>query len=239
MGLRDIERKIRIKSAFQQKEGELLLEELDQLIKNYKILEKQLKSFEKKHKKDIKENKEYYQKISELRRELGLPEEIGVYDWKESPSFMDKITGKGYFNQLAQEILEVGKSSVRDSGGLVSLAELVLRVNKVRPGKLVSPQDVVRAVESLDKNGLISGIRELESGVKLVEFVSVSLSPDQEKVFSLASRTGFITMEQLILKSKWPLERAKRVLDDLVEDGIALIDETYSEGTKYWFPSLG
>ena len=240
MGLRDIERKIRMKSAYQQKEAELMLTELDQLIENYKALEKQLRQFEKKHGKQIQENKEYYQKITEFRRELGLPDEIGVYEWKEKPGFIDRLTGKGYYDQLANEILEIGKQSVRETGGLMSIAELTLRINKSRPGKVVPPDDVVRSLETLVKSGLIPQLRKLDSGVKIVEFVTVDLSKDQEVVLSLASRKGGeLTLEELVMKTKWPIERATRAVNALVDDGIALKDETYAEGTKYWFPALG
>ncbi len=240
MGLRDIERKIRMKSAYQEKEAELMLTELDLLIENYRKLEKQLKEFEKKHGKKIKENREYYEKLSEFRRELGLPEEIGVYDWKEKPSFVDKLTGKGYYDEIANEILEIGKESMRETGGLMSVAEVTLRLNKRRPGKIIPPKDVIRALESLKKSGLIQNLKQLDSGTKIVEFVSVDLSKDQEKVLSLASRKGgMLTLEELLIKTKWPMERATRALDAMVQDGLALKDDDYSEGIRYWFPALG
>lgn len=239
MGLRDIERKLATKSAFQQKDGELLLVELDKMIEEFKNLEKTLKRFEKKHGKKLKENKEYYAKISELRKTIGLPEEIGVYDWKENPSLLDKITGKGYFDQLAYEILELSKGYIKETGGLISVAELTLKINKVRPGKIVPPDDVVKALKSLADDKLIQPLRELDSGVLIVEFVSIEMSDDQRHVFNIAARHGYLTMEKLIVKTSWSQERASRVLESLVNDGMALKDASFAEGTKYWFPSLG
>ena len=64
------------------------------LIENVETLKKQLKKFEKKHSKEIKDNKDYYQKINRVRDELGLPEEVGVYEWRESPSFADPSSGR-------------------------------------------------------------------------------------------------------------------------------------------------
>lgn len=239
MGLRDIERKIRSKSAYQRKEAEILLEELDQMIENVENLKKQLKKFEKKHGKDIKENREYYEKIADLRDTLGLPGEVGIYDWKDSPSFTDKIGKSEYYDQLAHEILEFGKEIVAETGGLIAVAEIVLKINKVRPGKLVPPRDVIKALNRLVDDKLISPLRKLESGVMVVEFVTIELSKDQEEVFNLASRHGFLTQESLIIQLGWPPERASTVLEELVKEGIALKDESYQEGTKYWFPSLG
>lgn len=239
MGLRDIERKIKTKSAYQRKEAEMMLQELDQLIENVETLKEQLKKFEKKHKKEISNTKEYYEKIAIIREELGLPEEIGIYDWKESPSIMDRVRGKGYFDQLGNEILELGKSLITETGGLISIAELVLKLNKIRPGKLVPPKDVIRALNSLVETKLIQPLRKLPSGVLIVEFIAIELSEDQQKVFDLATRFGFLTKESLIMHSNWTPERANRVLEELIFEGIALKDETYHEGIKYWFPSLG
>lgn len=216
-----------------------MLVELDQLITGFRELEDQLKKFEKKHGDEIKNNKEYYEKLSSLREDLGLPQEIGVFDWKDQPSFVDKLTGKGYFDQLANELLEIGTQNTRQTGGLISVAQLVLKLNKLRPGKVIPPQDVIRALKNLEKSGLISAIRTLDSGVKIAEFVAIDLSDDQQIVFSLASRHGFITPELLIMKTKWSLERSNRVLDSLTDEGIAIKDTNVAEGTKYWFPSLG
>ena len=41
------------------------------------------------------------------------------------------------------------------------------------------------------------------------------------------------------MHANWEPERVTRVLSDLIEQGIVLKDDTYHEGTKYWFPSLG
>ena len=239
MGLRDIERKIRSKSAYQRKEAELLLDELDLMIENIEGLKEQLKKFEKKHGKDISANKDYYSKVSELRENLGLPQEIGIYEWKDSPSLRDKISGKGYYDQLGNELLELGKYAISETGGLISIAEIVLKINKTRPGKLVPPKDVVKALNNLVDVELISPLRKLSSGVLVAEFIAIEMSEDQEEIFNLASRHGFLTQETLLIQLGWSADRSSRVLEELVKQGIAIKDETYHEGIKYWFPSLG
>ena len=215
------------KSAFQRKEAELMLQELDGLIENVEALKKQLKKFEKKHSTEIRENQDYYNKVSRVRDELGLPKEVGVYEWRESPSFMDRLRGSGYFDQLANEILELGRTTVNSSGGLISIAELVLKINRSRPGKLVTPKDITKSLEKLVEDKLIQPLRKLPSGVKIVEFVPVELSTDQQEVFDLASRHGFLTREKLIMHTSWEPERITRVLTDLINQGIVLKDETF------------
>ncbi len=101
MGLREIEEKIRVKAAYKKKSVEIMLEELGTLLESMKELKKRVKVFEDKWGKDIKENKEFYEKMSNIREELGLPEEVGVFKWKEKPGALEKLTGKGsFYDQL-------------------------------------------------------------------------------------------------------------------------------------------
>jgi hypothetical protein len=119
------------------------------------------------------------------------------------------------------------------------LAELVIQINRRRPGKIVTPKDVSRSLDKLVDDKLIQPLRKLPSGVLIVEFVAIELSSDQQSVFDIASRFGFLTREKLIMHTSWEPERASRVLNELIQQGVVLKDETYHEGTKYWFPSLG
>lgn len=239
MGLRDIEKKIRIKSAFKKKEAELMIKDLEIMLENIQELHKQLKKFEKKWKKDIKKDENSYKKLVELRQELGLPEEVGVYEWKESASFWDRIGGGDFFEKLGVEILEKAKELQEYTGGIMTLGEVVLMVNQNRPGKVIPVKDVVTAIEKLIDAKVIPGEIELKDGVKLIEFVPANLSDDQEEVLSISTRKGWITIEELILKTGWNQERAERVLEAMRDSGIARVDSSYSEGRKYYFPGLG
>ncbi|NHJ83907.1 MAG: hypothetical protein FK734_00510 [Asgard group archaeon] len=239
MGLRDIEKKIRVKSAFQTKEAEIMIKDLEQMLLNVRELRDELKKFEKKWKKDIEKNEESYSKLVELRQELGLPDEMGVYEWKESATFWDRIGGGDFYERLSVEILEKAKELQEYTGGIMTLGEVVLLVNKGRPGKIISADDVIKAVEKLAKAKLIPELRELKSGVIIVEFIPANLSDDQEEVLALSTRKGWISLEELILKTKWSQERSERALESMRETGIARVDASYAEGKKYYFPGLG
>ena len=238
MGLRDIEKKIKVKSAFQVKDAELMLKELEQMINNISEVKKQLKKFEKRYGDKISDNKEYYDKLAILREELGLPTEIGRYDWKEAPTLKDKLTGKGFYDVLANEILELGQSLTPENGGIIAVGELFTQLNKVRPGRMVSIDDMRRSVDKLINSQLLPPYRVLDSGVKILEFTTVEFSPDHDIILNYASREGFITKESLLMKTDWTEERIDRSLKFFEEQGIARVDKSYSEGTKYWFPGL-
>ena len=239
MGLRDIEKKIRIKSAYKAKEAELMIDDLERMLENIRELHSQLKKFEKKWKKDIEKNKDSYKKLVELRQELGLPNELGIYEWKESATFWDKVGGGDFFERLGVEILEKAKEIQEYTGGLMTLGEVVLLVNKGRPGKIIPSKDVVEAIEKLSNAKLIPKPKELKSGVVLVEFIPANLSDDQEEVLALSTRKGWISLEELLLKTRWTQERCERALESMRDAGIARVDASYAEGKKYYFPGLG
>ncbi|MHA1221444.1 MAG: EAP30/Vps36 family vacuolar-sorting protein [Candidatus Heimdallarchaeota archaeon] len=239
MGLREIEKKIRIKSAFKAKEAEIMIKDLETMLENIRELQGQLKKFEKRWKKDLTKNEDSYKKLVELRQELGLPNELGVYEWKESATFWDRVGGGDFYERLGVEILEKAKSVQEETGGIMTLGEAVLLVNKGRPGKIVAAKDVTKAIENLTEAKLIPKQKELKSGVILVEFIPANLSEDQEEVLSLSTRKGWISLEELILKTRWSQERCERVLEAMRDTGIARVDASYAEGKKYYFPGLG
>jgi hypothetical protein len=238
MGLKEIDRKIRKHAKMKEQKAKMLLDELELMAESTKGLLEQLEALEKKWEQEIDQSPELSHQISQLRIRLGLPERPGAFKKKAAPGIWERLTKQGsYFAQLGVEILDIAKEKKEETGGLLSLAELILLINKRNPSWVFAPQDVIRAVELLEKEELIPGIRTLESGVKVVEFFPLSLAGDEQQVLNLAAKMGWITLEQLIAQG-WSKERATRALNSLQNNGIAQEDKTYAEGTRYYFPSL-
>ena len=131
------------------------------------------------------------------------------------------------------------KELKEENGGLMALSEVVLETNKRRPGMVIAPGYIVKAVEKLENEKLIPGIKKLKSGSEIVEFFPVSMTTDGMEILSVAAKKGWTTLEEVILKTEWNRERAKRALEALKKAGIARLDKSYSEGEKYYFPGLG
>ncbi|MHA1232672.1 MAG: EAP30/Vps36 family vacuolar-sorting protein [Candidatus Helarchaeota archaeon] len=239
MGLRKIESDIEFRAQIRKKSPEFMIKELESMLKTLKELRARLKEFEDKYGNLIIENPEYQEKLKEIRLEIGLSE-LPTEEFKIKPSTAEKITGKGtFYNQLGVQILNMAKKRVLETGGIMTLAEVVLMVNEGRPKNIVSALDVVRALNILEKAGVIQGIKKLDSGIKIVEFIPVELTPDQNIILNLASKKGYITMEELIMQTNWPQDRIERVLQSLIDKNIAKVDSSYATGKKYYFPGLG
>ncbi len=242
MGLRRIEEKITKEAALREKGAQIAMEELEEWIDNLKKMQKDLQKFEKKHAKELETNPAALERLMDVRKEVGLPEELGVFEVRSSPSFSEKLTGKGpFFEQLAMSVLEIGKARTSETGGILSLPELVIEVNKnQKSGYMVSPTDVVRTVKNLKENKLIANIRQLDSGIRIVEFIDPGLSGDTEKILQIAgsSPSGELSIDWLVVQTEWPLERVRRTIDILKEKKI--IQEKKSlDGIRYYFKGLG
>jgi hypothetical protein len=119
----------------------------------------------------------------------------------------------------------------------MTLAEIVLLVNKQRQTS-VSQVNIAKAIQNLANAKLIPGIRKLPSGIRIVELVPRELTNDQVAILSLASRTGYTTLEDVMTKTGWNRERADAALKSLESVGAAKIDKSYVHGTRYFFPGL-
>jgi hypothetical protein len=167
------------------------------------------------------------EKYRQMRTEAGLPPLPG-----------DKLTkpllfkGK-YFDKLSEKILLIGENKLDETGGLVSIAELLTDLKTM--GIKSSLQDVEKTVKKLEKQKVIPGIKKLKSGVKLVEFIDVALSDDPREALNLAAEKGWLALSDL-MQTGWSKERAERALKELTDADIARYDSSYSGGNIWFFP---
>jgi hypothetical protein len=236
MGLHDIEKELKLRREFKKKGTELMMEELDALLTSLRQLRDQLKKYEKKYSKELKTLPAYRENVLRIRTDLGLPAEIGVYEEKGKPRLFGKDK---YYDKLGLETLDILQKYKEATGGLMSLAEIVLLVNKETPGIVISPEDMNNALKRLEKADLVKVFELKPSNTKIVEFVPVSMTSDQNEVLELASTKGWITLEEIMMEKEWSKERSERVLKAFKDSGIARLDSSYARGARYYFPGLG
>ncbi|MHA1237345.1 MAG: hypothetical protein ACTSR4_02635 [Candidatus Hodarchaeales archaeon] len=239
MGLRRIEEKITREAALKVKGGQLALQNLEEMSKQVQELHKELQRLESRYKSDIKKNPELAQKVMKLREELGLPLAIGIFDVGDKPSIKARLQGKDeYLNYLALRILEAGKLSRSRSGGILSVSDLILKLNDESKGIVVSITDVNEALKLLVSNGLIHQIRKLV-GMKIIEFLDPQLTQDNQTILEIAAQTnGQITLTELVQKTSWTIERVEIGLNSLINKKIAVKSNTL-DGVVLSFPGIG
>ena len=238
MGLRRIEDKLAKEAALREQGATYAIKELEDMIESIKRLHSQLKELEEKYSDQLKSNPALAAKLMNIREELGLPTALGAFTPKTAPGVVDKLVGGGFYEQLALQILDIGRKSLEETGGVISYPELIQRVQKLYAGYVVSISEIDKALQILLKNDLIVRIDKLESGIKVIVFIETEFSPDVEKVIKLAIKFhGQLSQEKILATFGWDLRRIDRTLDNLLSRHIAEKVETL-EGVQYYFPGL-
>jgi hypothetical protein len=239
-GLWEIEKQMEMDAAFRKKRVELMLKELEHMLQAISELRGQADTFEKTYGEILEDMPEFREKAGAIAHELGItlpgaPVAEGV---KEKPGLVERLTGRGtFYQQLGLQLLNLARRRRKETGGIMTLAEVVLLVNKSRR-EAVSQVDVMRAIQRLTDDKLIPGMRKLDSGIRIVEFVPRELTEDQVAILSLASRTGYTTLEDVMKTTGWNRERAHAGLQSLENAGTAKLDKSFVHGTRYFFPGL-
>ncbi len=238
MGLRRIEEKLTKEAEMKRKGAEIALKSLDTMAAKVKELHSDLQTLEKRYESDLKKNPALVQRLMAIREELGLPRAIGIFEVGKQPGFMQRLKGKDeYHNFLALRILEIGKQVRNQTGGLLTVSELTLKLSDESQGITTSIADVTSALNLLKKNGMIHEIRQL-AGMKVVVFIDPNLTEDHQVILELAARfQGEIGLTELIQETSWTLERVNQALTRLIQQKIAIKTETL-DGVTLSFPGV-
>lgn len=143
--------------------------------------------------------------------------------------FISKISRRPVFEkEITDAILLLSERLRTKTGGLVKLPALYAMIKAAKPTLNININDVESVVRVLQRKGVIPGLREV-SGMKIVELVPVTATPDQNIILELASGNGRLNLEEVLMKTKWTNERAIRALKQLEELGIAKYEITSRE----------
>lgn len=238
MGLRRIEDKLTKEAEMKRKGAEIALKNLSLMSKKVQELHTELQTLEERYKADIKKNPELSRRLMTLREELGLPRAIGIYEVGQRPGFVQRLKGKDeYHNFLALRILEIGKQLRNQTGGLLSVSELALKLNDENQGITASIDDITAALKLLKKNGMIHEMRQL-AGMTVVVFIDPNLTKDHQVILELAARfQGQIGLTELVRETSWTLERVNQALNQLISQKIAIKTESL-DGVVLSFPGV-
>ncbi|GFH12293.1 vacuolar protein sorting-associated protein [Haematococcus lacustris] len=157
-----------------------------------------------------------------------------------------------FYYELGVQIVEACLASRAADGGLLELGVLTRAVNRRRGGQVdpVTSDDVgvgvccgavqVRAIKALKCLG--GGFTLVAIGtLQYVRSVPGELNLDKNKVLELAQNKGYVSQGQITAALGWTRRRCTEVLQDLLAEGLALVDDgpphTSSE-RLFWFPCL-
>ncbi|KAF2912055.1 hypothetical protein DAI22_11g227266 [Oryza sativa Japonica Group] len=164
---------------------------------------------------------------------------VGVDPLASNKGAWAELLGIGdFYYELGVQIVDICIATRATNGGLIDLLDLrklLCQKRKADLGSLTS-DDCLRAISKLKVLG--SGFEVISVGKKkLVRSVPTELNKDHNGILELAQAEGFVTVEQVKRKFSWSTGRAIDVLETLLKEGLAMIDDGHRDGKRrYWFP---
>ncbi len=236
MGIRDIQRKIKLDEEMKKKAMELKAQEVESKARTAKLGKERLAEIAKNHGILLAIDPSLKAEIEEIRKTYNIPKgRIISEQMTEEKCLKGKKVDIENLGMLAYQRVLLEKD---ETGGLLSIGEAFDRVNTGVLKGIVTTQDVEKAMDNLLKQKIISDIKELDSGVKMVSFFAVQFTADQSIILNLAAKKGFVTLEEISMNLKWSTDRALRALEQMQQTGIARFDESFRTGKKWYFPSM-
>ena len=242
MGIRELRDRMEKRRYMQKKAVEFKLEEIKSDLEAAAETKEKLEELARKYGVIIATSPKLQEEVERIRKQYGIPKESVITRVMSEEEVLKRgPLGLGTridHEKLGMLLYQRAMFKRKENGGIMTYGEAYLLVNTGKLAEKLEAKDVEKAVKILKKNNIIPGERELKSGVKVISFFPVELTDDQNEVLSIASRKGFTTLEELMLKTGWTKTRAQNALQALEQEGITRKDESYAHGEKYYFPGL-
>ncbi len=242
MGIRELRDRMEKRRYMQKKAVEFKLEEIKSDLEAAAETKEKLEELARKYGVIIATSPKLQEEVERIRKQYGIPKESVITRVMSEEEVLKRgPLGLGTridHEKLGMLLYQRAMLKRKENGGIMTYGEAYLLVNTGKLAEKLEAKDVEKAVKILKKNNIIPGERELKSGVKVISFFPVELTDDQNEVLSIASRKGFTTLEEVMLKTGWTKTRAQNTLQALEQEGITRKDESYAHGEKYYFPGL-
>ena len=150
-------------------------------------------------------------------------------------------SGQTYFKQLAQEILKILEQPLKESGGMMTLTDAYVRVNRARGLELLSPEDFLGACEQLStlkKSTQVVMNTFDTTGVKVLQLESAAVTNEDvlEKTEAAVVDSESLTAEEFARLAGVAVVLAKERLLAAEELGRLCRDDSI-EGLRF-YPNL-
>nr|MDO8082327.1 EAP30/Vps36 family vacuolar-sorting protein [Candidatus Freyarchaeota archaeon] len=242
MGIRELRDKMEKKRYIQKKATEFKIEEIKNDLETAAETKEKLEELARKYGVIIATSPKLQDEVERIRKQYGIPEEAVITHIMSEEEVLKKgtmgIGTKIDHEKLGMLLYQRAMLKRKENGGIMTYSEAYLLANTGNLAQKLETKDIENAIKILKKNKLIPGTRELKSGVKIISFFPIEFTDDQNEVLSIASRNGFVTLEEIMLKAGWTKVRAQNALQALEQEGITRKDESYAHGERYYFPGL-
>jgi ESCRT-II complex subunit VPS22 len=236
VGIAGLTKQTQHKETFHKVGSQIEVMRMKQMQEQLDLFRNNLEDFALKYKKSINQNPEFRKQF------LTMCAAIGVDPLASKKGFWAEVLGVGdFYFHLGVQIIEVCMRTRSANGGLIDLTELQRHLQKMHARRNeISMDDIERAVKHLRELG--EGFNILSVGSKkMLQSVPSELNNDHTTVLALAQEEErfYVTASLLMKTLKWNSQRINSVIEFLLQEGIAWVDDQAPEGEcRFYFLSL-
>jgi len=178
-------------------------------------------------------------KIRDKQGEITEDETVQFKSYLLSLGIDDPITkdsagsDKKYYQGLAKEMFLILDQPIQEAGGMMTLTDAFVRVNRARGLELVSPDDILLASQSLKEMGLPMSLQKFESGVLVLRTSNHSEEEVKQNLMNQLESVGSFTPEEMSTSLGMSVILAKERLLSAEGEGLLCRDDSV-EGLRFY-----
>ncbi len=172
--------------------------------------------------------------LSDIKKQKDI-EEYKLKELMKAQSKLKMIDKEEYIFNLSGLIIELLEDIESETGGTISVTEFFRKFREEYPKNTANIDDILAALEYLAEKKLILGIKELSSGIKIIDAKPVEFTDDLERVLIIFKNEGNANISELMEETGWDIIRCTKVLKSLEEKNLAKKVSSFSEGERWYF----
>ena len=183
-------------TAFQG-DADALLKEAAQLVK---VIQKYVSTLEKKE-RSVQDAKDALH-LSDMLENMGMTSALSREDFRGTSSSKSGSDFDDYTTTLARQLSDFLRPRLSAAGGLLTLTDVYCLYNRARGTNLISPEDLLDAVQCMKSLHLGMSERTFPSGVKVIQddkfddaAMAVRLKELAEEQLTVSPTSGLTAME--------------------------------------------
>lgn len=159
---------------------------------------------------------------------------LGVSDDFEDPVKRSKYNSDNkYYNDLAKQVSKTIKPLAKSKGGQIALTEVYCAINRARGFDLISPDDLLNACSTLEKQDLGLKLVKYDSGLVVLQCDDFDVNTINNQILDIFNDIESTSAQELALKIGVSVALARQRLLDSENFGLICRDESV-QGLRFY-----
>ena len=138
-----------------------------------------------------------------------------------------------YYNDLGKQVSKLIKPLASSKGGQIALTEVYCAINRARGFDLISPDDLLNACSTLEKQNLGMKLTKYASGLLVLQCNDFDQNHVNNQILDLLNEVDSLSAQELAIKFNISVALARQRLIDSEKFGLVCRDECI-QGLRFY-----